>query len=102
MSIADRFFDRTRENADLPILFFFGGVSVGLIADVFRVIYHDIYFVGHMIRMALLFSSVIFSTVNGILLCKDVFEQRQGLDYLVILINFSPIIILVAMILCCI
>jgi hypothetical protein len=99
MSVIDRFLNRTRENADLPILFFFGGICIGLIADVFRVIYHDIYFVGQMIRIAMFFCAVIFSTVNGILLCKDFFEQRQELDYLIILINFSPIIILLTIIL---
>ena len=96
MNKVEIFLDNSRRNAIYPLELLIASQLVFRIADLFRTgNYHWIFSYGSLLGYLLLFSSIVFSFFNGILLISEIVKSKKKSDLWLALLSFSPIFYLV-------
>jgi len=102
----NRFIDSYHKNIRLsiflPSIIFLSAYGIIEVSEVFRLYadYHFLYTIGHVIGLLLAFTSLLISIINCITLLKImILVNIKKYDFLLLIVNFLPIIYLVVIIL---
>jgi len=100
--LIDLYRKNIRRSVFLPSIIFLSAYVIIEVSEAFRLYadYHFLYTIGHVIGLFLAFTSLLISIINCITLLKImILVNIKRYDFLLLIVNFLPIIYVVVMIL---